>query len=373
MRRFSCSCGARVYFENTCCVSCGRALGFLSDCLEVRSLAPGGDGLFHLDGEEGGRAYRQCLNYRQQWVCNWMVPEAEQSGYCLSCRLNEVIPNLDAHQKNRLYWARIETAKRYLIYSLLALGLPVRPKSEDAEKGLAFSFLADKDPDTEFTAPLAGQEPAPTGHDAGHITINLAEADEVARTRMQESLGERYRTLLGHFRHEIGHYYWETLIVPHSGHLEEYRALFGDERQDYDECLRRHYQEGPIADWSSSYISAYAGAHPWEDWAETWAHYLHMMDGLETACDFSLAVGGAPVVTANPAMPQDAKLSLRWRELHFPSLLDDWARLGIALNALSRSLGQADSYPFVLHDVVRQKIAFVHRLILKTTEKKPEA
>src|SRR6202011_5238904 len=36
------------------------------------------------------------------------------------------------------------------------------------------------------------------------------------------------------------------------------------------------------------HVTPYASAHPWEDFAETWAHYFHMVDTLETATAFGL-------------------------------------------------------------------------------------
>jgi hypothetical protein len=89
--------------------------------------------------------------------------------------------------------------------------------------------------------------------------------------------------LLGHFRHEVGHYFWDRLVATDPHQLEEFRVLFGDDRQDYGEALKRHYDEGAPANWQDTYISMYATMHPWEDFAETWAHYLHIVDTLETA------------------------------------------------------------------------------------------
>ena len=51
---------------------------------------------------------------------------------------------------------------------------------------------------------------------------------------------------------------------------------------DYAAALSSHYQIGAPAGWEEDFITAYAASHPWEDWAETWAHYLQILDGLET-------------------------------------------------------------------------------------------
>jgi hypothetical protein len=128
-----------------------------------------------------------------------------------------------------------------------------------------------------------------TGHENGIITIALTEADDIERERRRHDMGEPYRTLLGHFRHEIGHHFWD-LLVRDGGRLSECRALFGDDSQDYATALRSHYQGSAPADWQQRYVSAYAASHPWEDFAETWAHYLHIIDTLEMAGHFGIKV-----------------------------------------------------------------------------------
>jgi hypothetical protein len=162
-------------------------------------------------------------------------------------------------------------------------------------------------------------------------------------------LGENYRTLLGHFRHEVGHFYWPPLVQL-VGRLDRFRELFGDERADYQEALDRHNAEGPPPDWSARHVSAYATMHPWEDWAETFAHYLHITDAVQTAAAYGLRVlGGREPLSARPGR---AHADVR-------ELLEDWLPLSYALNAMSRSLGNADLYPFVLTDAVIEKLAFV--------------
>ena len=306
--------------------------------------------------------FRQCRNYIEHNVCNWMINanDPADSNYCLACRLNTMIPNLQ-QEGNLDYWHKIEAAKRHLLYSLYQLKLPVISKKIDEVRGLSFSFGAD--PNTESTG-VAGNEQKPffTGHDQGVITINIAEADEISRTRMREMMQEKYRTLLGHFRHEIGHYYWDFLVKDTAPILEEFRSLFGDESLDYAEAQKRHYQSGPPAGWQSTHISAYASMHPWEDWAETWAHYLHMIDTLETAHDFGFVIrpqNNQPF--DNPAQARMLHTSPSQDE--FRELVDDWVRLTLGINAISRSMGLRDTYPFVLHDKAREKLHFVHRVI----------
>src|SRR5262249_50270393 len=155
-------------------------------------------------------------------------------------------------------------AKRRLVYTLLALNLPLVSRQEDRESGLSFEFLADP---ADPAAPRVM-----TGHAGGVITVNVAEADDAERERRRLQMNEPYRPLLGAFRHEIGHYYWDRLIRG-SARLAAFRETFGDERADYAEALDRHHAGGPPGDWQDRFVSAYASSHPWEDWAETWAHY----------------------------------------------------------------------------------------------------
>ena len=223
-----------------------------------------------------GQTYRLCLNYSQENVCNWAVPNDDPDPYCQSCRLNRVIPNLSQPRHARVSgrdWRR-PSAGWSIACSTSAF--PLTSKAEDPERGLAFEFLAEPEPGTP------GAVPVRTGHLNGVITINLAEADDAEREKRRLQMHEPYRTLLGHFRHEIGHYYWDRLIQG-TDSINGFRRLFGDEQQDYGQMLKRHHEQGAPANWSNSFVSAYASAHPWEDWAETWAHYLHITDTLETA------------------------------------------------------------------------------------------
>ena len=256
---------------------------------------------------------------------------------CLACRLNNVIPDL-SNPESRALWADVEIAKRRLLYSLCRLHLPIVPKSEDPEGGLAFDIKADDDSQRVLT-----------GHNEGLITLNLAEADPVAREQMRVAMRERYRTLLGHFRHEVGHYYWERLIK-NTELLEPFRALFGDEQIDYSQALQQHYQKGANANFSDSYLTPYAAAHPWEDWAETFAHYLHVIDTLETAHHFGFTSDMPRNVS-----PSDVR--------DFDPLMREWLDLSVALNALNRSMGLPDVYPFAISPTVREKLQFVHRCV----------
>jgi hypothetical protein len=290
--------------------------------------------------EAGAASYRLCRNSTDHEVCNWAIPadSPADSPYCLPCRLNHVIPNL-ADPAALQAWHRLEIAKRRVIYTLLHLELPVEPRDEAHPGGLGFDFLKDGAGAKVFT-----------GHSDGLITINIAEADDPFREKMRVRMGESYRTLLGHFRHEIGHYYWDRLIRD-SPDLPAFRDTFGDERADYDEARQRHYDAGPPPDWGTRFVSAYASMHPWEDWAETWAHVLHMVDTLQTARAYGLPLGQP----RDPAQVSD-----------FDHLLGGWVPLTMAMNSLNRSMGLADAYPFVLSEAAIDKLRFVHRIVRRS-------
>jgi hypothetical protein len=258
--------------------------------------------------------------------------------------------------ENPTWWNRIERAKRRLVSSLIALQLPVRSKAEDPEHGLAFDLLR--------AAP--GAPPVVTGHADGVITIDVMEADDAWREQRRNALAEPYRTLLGHLRHETGHYYWQCL-VDDGPWLAPWREAFGDERQDYAEALKRHYAGGAPADWGERFVSAYASSHPWEDWAETWAHYLHLVDTLDTARSFGLDGERVelyyerfgPDVLAPPAGARTGDPQAD----AFLRLINSWMELTGVLNELSRSMGVADFYPFVLSAAAVRKLYFVHRVV----------
>ena len=350
MRLFNCGqCGQRLYFENVSCTRCGVVLGFLPDQLRLVSLNAAVEGRRRPHGENS--EYRMCANYEQHAVCNWMVPAADGHDFCTACRLNKTIPDLSV-EGNIDLWRTLESEKRRLIYSLLRLGLSLVPRS-DHPAALAFDFLADSD------SPFSERGRVFTGHDHGLITINIKEADPVERERMRGEMAEPYRTLLGHFRHEAGHYFWDRLIR-NTANLDECRSLFGDDTLNYGAALERHYQQGAPFDWRKRFISSYASMHPWEDWAETWAHYLHIVDTLETAWQFGLGI--------RPKAGDDAQESVHhdvdpYREADITLLVDHWLPLTFALNSLNRSMGYERAYPFVISPPVIKKLGFVHRVI----------
>jgi hypothetical protein len=337
MRPLSCPvCAHLVFFENSLCLNCQTEIGFARDRREFLAVDP-----------TGGQP-RRCGNHTIA-ACNWLA--ADGKSLCDCCALTRTRP-ADGDSRGLQAFARLEAAKRRLLYQLDDLGLPVVPRSDDPRHGLAFDLLS------------SSGQPVTTGHASGVITIDLAEGDDGYRETVRVRLAEPYRTLLGHVRHEVGHWYWDVLVTGTSGRpaLERFRQLFGDERRDYADALRKHYAGPPPDGWAETYVSGYAAAHPWEDWAETFAHYLHIHDCLQTAATFGIAVEGprfalrvppaAPVVSEPQERPTD-----------FDEIVATWLPLALALNQVNRSMGKQDLYPFVLSHTVLEKLGFVHRLV----------
>lgn len=351
MRLFSCSnCSNVVHFENDGCVTCGSRLAFRSGNLDMVALDMSGTQVLE-QGQVGADIVRPCAN-AALGGCNWLVEDGDESGFCLACRHNLTIPDLSIAE-NLQNWQRIELAKRGLFYSLLRFQLPLVTRNADPERGLGFEFLAD-DPTAE------GEGPVLTGHDEGLITLNIAEGSDAEREARRVALGEPFRTLLGHFRHEVAHYYWNVLVRD-TGRFDEFRAVFGDEREDYSEALKRHYAEGPVAGWENSFISAYAASHPWEDFAETFAHYFHMVDALDTADAFGLRT--SPDVEADIPAIELKRTFDSYRAGSAQALIRAWVPLTLAINSINRSMGQPDLYPFVLSEPVIAKLHYIHGLI----------
>ncbi|HEX8342656.1 MAG TPA: putative zinc-binding peptidase [Tepidisphaeraceae bacterium] len=350
MNVFHCDhCDNLVFFENIACLNCGHRLAYVPHLGQITSLDPKSGGTF-VTPLAPDRRFKLCRNYTEHAVCNWALPAETDGEYCLSCRLTRTIPPL-VPATNKPLWYKIEIAKRRLVYTLLQLGLPVINKNDDPKRGQVYDILADP---ADPSAPKVL-----TGHDDGVITLALAEADDAEREKRRLLMKEPYRTLLGHLRHEVGHYYWD-LLVSDSPRLEAFRQLFGDERASYAEALQRHYQNGAPAEWQETFISAYATMHPWEDWAETWAHYLHTADTLETAAGVGIRIRpprrGEPVVEAVPDPVTNAPVS-------FDKMMIAWPPLTYVLNELNRGLGVGDAYPFVLPPKAVEKLRFVHDTI----------
>lgn len=354
MRLFVCdACGNSIHFDNTGCLRCGRRLGFRPETLQMVSLtmgpdpAPNGAAAFTA---RDGTSHVFCANVAYD-ACNWLLPQSAAGERCPACRHNSTVPDLTI-EANLGAFRRFTRAERHLFWSLKQWGLPTPTRAEAPTTGLAFDFLC------EEVRPDGAAKPVLTGHSDGVITLAAAEADDAERESRRTALGEPYRTLLGHFRHEIGHYYWDRLVRD-GGRIEACRALFGDERADYAEALRLNYEQGPPSDWPLRFISTYAACHPWEDFAETWAHYLHIVDALETALAFGVAL--APL-TGDDQLRLDVNFQ-PYSARTIDDLVAAWVPLTVAMNAINRSMGQPDLYPFVLSTPVVAKLGFVHALI----------
>ncbi|WP_313302296.1 putative zinc-binding metallopeptidase [Diaphorobacter sp.] len=373
MRLFHCGhCGSLVFFESFRCVHCGSALAFVREHMDMLALeasdeAPGlwkrkeprtGLQLTHehtsnagvSEAEDSYLRYRMCADRSRYEACNFALiatPDTPEDALCPACSQTRVLPDLTVPDNVRR-WARIETDKRRLFYLIVRLDLADLP----GETGPVFEFLAD----------LPGADPVLTGHAGGVITLNVAEADDDERARRRLAFNEPYRTLAGHLRHEIGHYFWDVLIARGEQKLDAFRALFGDERLDYAGALSDYYLRTPMAAsaWQDEYVSAYATAHPWEDWAETWAHYLHIVDLLETAKSFDTQIsvpsplGDEHFTMIDPFMMPPPP---------FESMLAALVPATLLLNSLTRSLGQNDAYPFALSTGAKKKLHFIHQLV----------
>ncbi len=339
MQPFPCSvCEQLLFFDNWTCLQCGSQVGYLPEAGQLVALRVVGEWFERID-EEPGR-YRRCSN-RSLARCNWMISEGDPRDRCASCRLTSVRPN-DTDVDSIEAFADAEAAKRQLLHQLRALGLPVVGRAVDAVRGVTFELLSSR-----------GRKVV-TGHDSGVITLDLSESDDAHREFVRRQLGEPYRTVLGHLRHEIGHYYWPGL-VKEQAHVPEFRELFGDERLTYEDARVRYYAQDDV-DWSGTHVSQYATMHPWEDWAETFAHYLHIHAGLVTAESIGLTVS-EPALSAGRSA---------WRtrdHITIGEMVQSWLGLTLSLNAMARSIGQSDLYPFVLSPQVVEKLDFVHRSI----------
>ena len=325
VRAFSCpSCGRLVTFESSHCLHCEQELGFDWDARQIVAML---------------RPHRRCANAPIAG-CHGLV--LDDGAQCASCAMTRTRP-ADGDRGGLDGFARAEAAKRRLLFELAELGLNVVSWREQ-EGGLAFDLLS------------SAQAPVTTGHANGVITLDLDETDSVEREVRRQQLDEPYRTVLGHLRHEIAHYYQPILAPEGTPAREECRRVFGDDREDYQQAIDRHYGEGPPDEWELRFVSAYATMHPWEDWAETFAHYLHIRDTLQTAEAYGLRVDGPQVATTDPSpLFSDPRVPAR----DLDGLLQAWLPLTYALNAINRSMGAEDLYPFVLPPVVQRKLAFI--------------
>ena len=344
MKLFACGvCGQPLMFENTRCERCHHRLGYDVVTDTLLPLDPLDD-LWQPASGDMSKRFRFCANAAHD-VCNWLIPVEIDAPFCRACVFNRTVPDISDPKKLKL-WRDLEAAKHRLVFTLIKLDLPMQTRLENSQEGLAFDFLVE-----ESGAKVL------TGHDQGLVTLNAAEADVTSRVKLREEMGEAYRTLLGHFRHEIGHYYWDRLVRDGSM-LEECRKLFGDDRSDYQAAMKKHYANGAPPDWREHFVSAYATMHPWEDFAETFAHYLHIVDALDTARAFGIAVHAKDA----PSLDAEADLD-PYRARSMETMLSVWDPICFAVNSLNRSLGQPDLYPFVLPSAVIEKLEFMRKLV----------
>lgn len=342
-----------MFFENTVCLACSTPLGYVPG-RGVMALAPGAvdNTRFRLLADPDAGWWRRCAN--RDWIgCNWVLPDDTNGDRCRSCELTRTLP--DENDPDALGALTVtESAKRRLVFQLDDLRLPIVSRGVDPERGLAFDLLSSRN------------APVTTGHADGVITIDLAETDDAHREWLRATMGEPYRTMLGHLRHEIGHYYWMVLTADPDV-LDRIRAMFGDDTIDYADALARHYSQGPTPGWAEEHVSNYATTHPWEDWAETFAHYLHVRGTLQTAAAYGVYVEG-------PAALRHTPLAEHFRSdpahAHakgsFASIMADWVPLTYALNEINRAMGKRPLYPFVLSPRVVEKLELVHELCLAT-------
>ncbi len=344
MKIFECgNCAHPLYFENESCEKCGHLSGYYDARLEMLTFKKGN---VNMVSDRNGQQFKYCQN-KEYGVCNWLIPASDENHFCNACALNRTIPDL-SDNANFPKWQKLEIAKHRLVYQLQRLGLAIPAKEHHPEIGLSFDFIS-KQNDPQIM----------TGHADGLITILLSEADSVFREKMRKQMSEPYRTLIGHFRHEVGHYFWDRLVASDQTVLNNFRNLFGNEQTDYSDALKTHYQNGAPANWQNNFISEYATSHAWEDWAETWAHYLHIMDMTETAYYFGMSV--EPIL-------KDKSLSGSvdfdpYEIKDFNSIYNAWAPMSFAINSLNRSMGIPDAYPFVVSSVVVEKMKFIHKLV----------
>jgi hypothetical protein len=384
MKTFNCNCKDKqiLFFESNHCIACHKTVGIDDKFQSVEPYEFNENIGLYYKSSSPDTYFKKCDNHAHYGACNGMVnmdnfvakPDSEEV-LCFACRFNETIPDLSINEHIPL-WIKMETAKRRALYTLKALGVPLDNLQQNAVTGLSFDFITDRTVNDHFATKLEGQESVFTGHDCGHITINLAEADDVARSHTKLAMGERYRTLLGHFRHELGHYYFDQLISCNPQNHALCKQYFGDDSLDYQQAIDVHYKNGAPSNWHEHFISEYATMHPFEDWAETWAHYMHIIDTLETAKNFSItgSINGNEIDiddTDTLRLPQSAYYF--YAQTSITSILDNWMEFSIILNSLNRSMGLPDAYPFVLTQTVRTKLSFIHHAIHNKLHLMPES
>lgn len=344
MKIFQCgNCNHPLFFENYTCENCGHLSGYRHHDRTMLTFDPW---VTPYIGYDDGISYKFCDN-RALGVCNWVMKSEENESFCTACQLNGRLP-IDRNGDQFNSWQSLEIAKHRLVYQLQKIGLRLVSKIRSVD-GLSFDFVS------KITEPKLM-----TGHDNGVITIMLEEADSVYREDMRQKMDEPYRTIIGHLRHEVGHYFWNRLIANDYEVLTNFRNLFGDDRADYQEALKFYYKNTTPVNWQKDFVSQYATSHPWEDWAETWAHYLHIMDMLETAYWFGMKV---TPFDSKQGMNADAYFD-PYTHINFEEIVKTCIAMTFAVNSINKSMGLQDIYPFVISDKVKEKMQFIHELLL---------
>jgi hypothetical protein len=352
MRTFQCRCGNRLFFENTQCVACGSELGWCPACRQITALLMDESG-YRCANAECGVALQKCSNYADHHVCNRCVIRSEADGaalpaqLCDYCRFNDTIPDLSVPE-NHERWRRLEAAKRRLLYALDHLQLPYGTEADGFVPPLSFDFKADVKADRRWGWTKGQEERVFTGHVEGKITINIREADAVEREKARVNFNEAHRTIIGHFRHEIGHYYWLVLVKDRCE--DEIRRVFGDHSQSYSEAQERYYREGPPVGWQQHFVSSYASMHPWEDFAESFATYLDMASVLDTARNMGLQPAVDPLAAT------------------LDEMVSRYQQLGFIFNELNRAMGLLDLVPEVFVAPTVEKLRFVHELVVEARQ-----
>ena len=344
MKVFQCNhCNYPLFFENNKCENCGHLAGYRDYDQQMLTFDPWAASLV-ADGEQ--LEYKYCKN-EQYGICNWLLPKHAPNNFCSACQLNRTIANLSVDQ-NFENWRHLEVAKHRLIYQLQKIGFDLQSKMT-SDAGICFDFIAkNDDPDIM------------TGHADGVITILIREADSTFREQARKELREPYRTLIGHLRHEVGHYFWNLLIRSDFDALQRFRTIFGNEENNYNDALQSYYRNGAPKNWRQYFISEYATSHPWEDWAETWAHYLHIMDMVETAHFFGLEV-------TDKTISQNLRVTSTFDPYtigDFETIVRVCIPISYAVNSINRAMGISDVYPFVITSPVINKMKFIHELLL---------
>lgn len=335
MRIFTCTCGAPLFIDNTHCTNCGRSAGWCEGCGVMASFDVGAEGDWHCTACDV--VGHPCGNYVEHRVCNRVV--ASQDTLCGLCSMNETVPNLSV-AGNRERWARLEAAKRRLVYTLDLLKLPY---GDETNPPLRFAFMGDGALAGRLWRKAGDEERVFTGHADGLVTINIREADDAERETLRVDMGEAHRTLIGHLRHELGHYYWDVAIKGRPEAEAAFTSVFGSPNDpDYGTALERHYAEGAPEGWEGVHVSAYATMHAWEDWAETFALYLAMVGVLDTAASLGL-IGMRPETTHE--------------------MVDRYGQLGLSLNEFTREMGLLDLAPVVITGAIEAKLDHVNKVM----------